>query len=103
MSSVAVVRASDRSAGYDSAQVNEVIRVTSSEGSRIIVKGTGTSGSAFDEEPDILYIVDGQEVSEISTISSNDIESVSVLKDQTAVQLYGDKAKDGVIIITLKK
>lgn len=36
-------------------------------------------------------------------IEPNDIESISVLKDKSAIELYGDEGKDGVIIITVKK
>ncbi|WP_297336546.1 periplasmic heavy metal sensor [Algoriphagus sp.] len=35
-------------------------------------------------------------------IDPNDIESISVLKDKSATEVYGEKAKNGVIIITLK-
>ena len=36
-------------------------------------------------------------------INPNDIESITVLKDKSATEVYGDKGKNGVIIITLKK
>lgn len=35
-------------------------------------------------------------------IDPNDIESISVLKDKSATGVYGEKGKNGVIIITLK-
>ena len=52
-----------------------------------------------------LIIVDGKEVpyENLKTIASDDVESVSVLKDQAAVSTYGEKAKDGVIIFSMKK
>ena len=52
-----------------------------------------------------LIIVDGKEMpyENLKIIASDDVESVSVLKDQAAVSTYGEKAKDGVIIFTLKK
>jgi len=41
---------------------------------------------------------------ELNTISPNQIESISVKKNApSATALYGEKAKDGVIIITLKR
>lgn len=51
-----------------------------------------------------LIMVDGKEITreELKKISPDNIESVSVLKDISAVSLYGEKAKDGVIIIKLK-
>ena len=54
---------------------------------------------------DILYIVDGKEVDMyfVNRIDPNDIEAVTVLKESTSVELYGEKGKNGVILITLKK
>lgn len=52
-----------------------------------------------------LVIVDGQEVTSDSwkSIDPNDIESVTVLKDKEATNAYGEKGKNGVLIIQLKK
>lgn len=49
-----------------------------------------------------LVIVDGKECDNMSSIAPEDIESISVIKDETAKKIYGDKAENGVIIITLK-
>ncbi|MEN8118961.1 MAG: M56 family metallopeptidase [Bacteroidota bacterium] len=52
-----------------------------------------------------LYIIDGK-VSTINTINSlnpNSIESISVLKGKTATALYGNKGKNDVISVSLKK
>jgi TonB family protein len=50
-----------------------------------------------------LYILDGKEIGNLSTVVPDDIESISVLKDKSATALYGDRAEDGVIIIKTKK
>ena len=52
-----------------------------------------------------LYIVDGKTISEaeIQKINAEDIESISVLKNNSAIGMYGNKGKDGVILITTKK
>lgn len=52
-----------------------------------------------------LYIIDNEEssVEGIEALDPNEIESVSVLKDQFATEAYGSKGKNGVIIITTKK
>lgn len=51
-----------------------------------------------------LYILDGDviNVKQFSKVNPNDIQKINILKDAAAVALYGSKAKNGVIIITLK-
>ena len=44
-----------------------------------------------------------KEIFSFEDISPNDIESISVIKGASAFELYGDKGKNGVIIITLKQ
>jgi hypothetical protein len=50
-----------------------------------------------------LYLVDGKETDNLKSISSDRIGSLSILKDKEAVEKYGEKGKNGVILITLKK
>lgn len=52
-----------------------------------------------------LYILDGDviNVKQFSKVNPNDIQKINILKDAAAVALYGSKAKNGVIIITLKE
>ena len=45
----------------------------------------------------------GQVIDAISDISTNDIESVSVLKDAAASSLYGSNSSNGVILINTKR
>ncbi|MFX1707852.1 TonB-dependent receptor plug domain-containing protein [Chitinophaga sp. CC14] len=58
-----------------------------------------------DVDPDKapLYIVDGNPVESMEGISPDNIESISVLKDKSATAIYGPRAKNGVILITMKK
>ena len=51
-----------------------------------------------------LYIVDGKEVTSsiMSALDANKIESMTVLKGKDATDLYSEKGKNGVILITLK-
>src|SRR5699024_5553486 len=50
-----------------------------------------------------LYVVDGVPFTgSISSINNNDIESMTFLKDAAASSLYGNRAANGVIIITTK-
>lgn len=52
-----------------------------------------------------LYILDGTIISgiELQKIKPENIESISVLKDKSAIDMYGDDAKNGAVLITLKK
>ena len=51
-----------------------------------------------------LYVVDGVVFDgNISELNPNDIESMSVLKDAASAALYGNRAANGVILITTKK
>ena len=53
-----------------------------------------------------LIIIDGKVMGkeyDLTNISPDVIESISVLKDKSGTSLYGEDGKDGVIIITTKK
>jgi TonB-dependent SusC/RagA subfamily outer membrane receptor len=54
---------------------------------------------------DVLYIMDGKEISEkdMKDLSPNMIQSINVLKGESAKALYGEKGKNGVIEIKTKK
>lgn len=50
-----------------------------------------------------LVIVDGKIIEDLSSINPVDIDTLSVLKDASATAIYGDRGKNGVIVIKLKK
>ena len=50
-----------------------------------------------------LYVVDGIVVGGMGSLSSEDIESLTVLKGAAATALYGSRAANGVIVITTKQ
>ncbi|WP_347282006.1 TonB-dependent receptor [uncultured Alistipes sp.] len=51
-----------------------------------------------------LYVVNGMVYNgNISDLNSADIESISVLKDAASAALYGNRAANGVVVITTKK
>ncbi|PVH23947.1 hypothetical protein [Sphingobacterium corticibacter] len=52
-----------------------------------------------------LFILDGKEVSEaaMQSIKPDDVDSINVIKDKNATDKYGEKGKNGVIEIFLKK
>ena len=81
------------------------IQVNSTYGSpgddpTIRIRGIGTiNGSASP-----LYVLDGVPFSgNISDLNPADIESMTVLKDAASAALYGNRASNGVILITTKK
>lgn len=64
------------------------------------------SGKSSDAIP--LIIIDGEVKGNnpgiLDNIAIDEVESISVVKNQEIIfKLYGDKAKDGVILITMKK
>lgn len=54
---------------------------------------------------DPLFVVDGKVISqaEMSGIKPNDIATMDVLKNTSATAIYGEKGKNGVVVITTKK
>lgn len=46
---------------------------------------------------------DSAMTSPLKAIYQNQIASIEVIKNETAIQLYGEKAKDGVVIITINE
>ena len=80
-------------------QVNSTYGAPGSEPS-IRIRGIGTVNG--DASP--LYVVDGMPMGgNISDLNPADIESISVLKDAASAALYGNRASNGVILITTKK
>lgn len=70
------------------------------EDADIYIRGVGSANAS--QTP--LYVVDGVPYDgKLSSISSQDIASVTVLKDAAAASLYGSRAANGVIMITTKQ
>ena len=98
------------------AGINVVKPTTGAMGStRIVIRGNGSFGN---NQP--IYIVDGMPIDNsnygqpglwggvdggdgISSLNSDEIESMTVLKGGTAAALYGSRAANGAIVITTKK
>lgn len=83
--------------------------------SSIRIRGMGSINAGNDP----LYVIDGTPVQSgnisefgtsynstqtdvLSTLNTNDIESMTVIKDAAAASLYGSRAANGVIVITTK-
>lgn len=70
------------------------------ESATIRIRGIGTING--DANP--LYVVDGVPYDgDSADLNPADIESVSVLKDAASAALYGNRASNGVVLITTKK
>jgi TonB-linked SusC/RagA family outer membrane protein len=67
------------------------------DGGTISVRGKTTLGNN-----DVLVLIDGVE-SNINSIDPKSIESISVLKDAASAAIYGNRAANGVILITTKR
>jgi TonB family protein len=75
----------------------------------IVMQG---SGSMKDVTPQTLslkfgkdkpiYVLDGERVEDIESIDPKNIESISVLKNESSIAKYGEEGKNGVIEITSK-
>ncbi|MDR1369414.1 MAG: TonB-dependent receptor plug domain-containing protein [Dysgonamonadaceae bacterium] len=64
----------------------------------------GDSLESGTQVSDPLILVDGEEfMPEIKSIEADDIESVSVIKDTSALSPYGTRGANGVLLITTKK
>ena len=73
-----------------------------STGSNGLISGSSVHGIKNSEEP--LIIIDGKEALEkdaLSKLAPDHIKSLSILKDKSATAVYGEKGKDGVIIIEM--
>lgn len=71
----------------------------------IVLSGAVTdNGIIVDNTVEALIVVDGIEVSpeSFSKMSAEDINSMTVLKGNSAVELYGDKGRKGVIVVETK-
>jgi len=64
------------------------------------VRGVGS----INADSDPLYVVDGVPFDgDLSSINTNDIKSMTVLKDAASTALYGARGANGIIMITTKK
>jgi TonB-linked SusC/RagA family outer membrane protein len=81
----------------------QVIQNSGSPGGAISVRIRGTNSIQGGNEP--LYVVDGFPLngSSLNQLNTADIESVEVLKDASAIAIYGTRGANGVVLVTTKK
>ena len=72
-----------------------------SPGAGLKIRVRGSNSITGSNSP--LVVVDGLIDVDINSVNPSDIQSISVLKDASASAIYGNRAANGVIIITTKK
>jgi len=65
----------------------------------VVLRGASTINSS--QTP--YYVIDGVPGADISLIAPNDIVSIDILKDAAASAIYGNRAANGVIMVTTRK
>lgn len=78
-----------------------VVQASGKPGVSIDVKIRGNNSISSGVNP--LYVIDGIQTFDISGINTDDIVSMTVLKDATATAIYGINGSAGVVIITTKR
>ncbi len=113
-------------ASFDQALAAKIagVQVTQTSGApgaalQVRVRGTGSISAGLDP----LYVIDGVPLSRdtkfatgstntqfpdnpinvLSTINTDDIESIEVLKDASAAAIYGSRGSNGVVLLTTKR
>lgn len=82
--------------GLNGLYINQAGGQPGADDATIRIRGIGTLNN---NNP--LVLVDGVEYN-LRDINPNDIESISVLKDAASASIYGNRAANGVILITTK-
>lgn len=69
------------------------------EGNEVTIRGTGTLNDATP-----LIIIDGvqSEMSDLRMLSTQEIASITILKDASSTAIYGARGANGVILVTTK-
>ncbi|MFA9389644.1 MAG: SusC/RagA family TonB-linked outer membrane protein [Prolixibacteraceae bacterium] len=69
-----------------------------SDASKLFIRGVSTTG-----ESNPLIVIDGVPGRKLTELDPNDIETISILKDASAVAPYGARGANGVILVTSKR
>lgn len=94
----------------------QVTQNAGNPGNGISVRVRGSSSISASNQP--LYVVDGvpiqqedfsqlgysgQNITAVTSLNPDEIESITVLKDAASASIYGSRASNGVILITTKR
>ncbi|TDB65174.1 SusC/RagA family TonB-linked outer membrane protein [Arundinibacter roseus] len=61
----------------------------------------GVNGLSIYANP--LYIVDGTPIDNLDAVNMDNVETITVLKGASATAIYGQRAAEGVVVVTSKK
>ncbi len=69
------------------------------------IANTDVTRMSLDKSEKPIYMMQGKKVGEfeLNGIDPKDIEKLQMYKGETAIMRYGEEAKNGAIVITLKK
>ncbi len=114
--SVNVLKGESATAKYGDQAKNGAVEVTLKTSARGWIDGDSVPGQDLSIKTKIfnlgpnsknnpLFMLDGVIIDKgrMDAVNPDNIESITVLKDKSATAMYGEKAKDGVILITSKK
>ncbi len=63
--------------------------------------GIMSNNSGLSTNP--IYIINGERIENLNAINPNKIKAITVYKGKKAIELYGEEAKNGVIVIEADK
>ncbi|MBD0401732.1 TonB-dependent receptor [Flammeovirga sp. EKP202] len=79
----------------------QITQNSGSPGGGLKIRVRGANSITGSNDP--LVVVDGLIGVDINSVNPSDIETINVLKDASASAIYGNRASNGVILITTKK
>lgn len=71
------------------------------DGIPLLSESNSALSTSFDTDGNVIG--QGQNISSVSDINPNEIESIEILKDASAAAIYGARAANGVVLITTKR
>ena len=88
--------------GYKISPEDTLIASKGNNKASVVIKMDAAGGASNGQKP--LFILDGEVISEsvMKVIDPNKIESINILKDASAIAVFGEKGKGGVVQITTK-
>ena len=79
----------------------QVTQPSGKPGAAFSVRVRGATSVQAGNEP--LYVIDGVPTTDTRDLNTNDIATITVLKDASSAAIYGARASNGVVLITTKR